>query len=163
MTPLILVLLAFAQDPEATWKALLSITGEWVGEGSGKPGEGTGGFSLAAQLDGAVIVRHNRSDYPAANGKPAVHHSDLMVHYRRGSEIRADYWDSEGHTISYSVEASPDGNRITLVSDAVASAPRFRFTYAKLSPDRMDVTFETAPPGKPDQFALYVKGTVRRK
>jgi hypothetical protein len=86
-----------------------------------------------------------------------------MVYYRRGSEVRADYWDSEGHTINYGIEASADGNRITLVSEPAAGAPRFRFTYGKLSPDRMEVLFETAPPGKPDQFAVYVKGTVRRK
>ena len=165
MAPLVVaVLLAVVvQDPEITWKALLSITGDWVGEGSGKPGEGTGEFSLAPQLDGAILVRHSRSDYPAANGKPAAHHSDLMVYYRRGSEVRADYWDSEGNTINYGVEASADGNRITLVSEPAADAPRFRFTYGKLSPDRMEVIFETAPPGKPDQFAIYVKGTVHRK
>src|SRR5262249_2910310 len=110
-----------------------------------------------------VLVRHSRSDYPAANGKPATHHSDLMVYYRRGSEIHSDYWDSEGHTINYVVEASADGKRVTLVSEPAAAAPQFRFTYGKLSRDRMEVIFETAPPGKPDQFAVYVKGTVRRK
>lgn len=62
---------AFAQDADSTWKALLSISGDWTGEGSGKPGEGTGEFSLRPELDGAILVRHNKSDYPAADGKPS--------------------------------------------------------------------------------------------
>jgi hypothetical protein len=154
---------AFAQDADSTWKALRSTSGDWIGEGSGKPGEGTGEFSLRRELDGAILVRHNKSDYPAADGKPAVSHRDVMILYRREAQVRADYWDNEKHVIHYSVEAAADGSRIAMVSDAQPSAPRFRFTYVKQAADRMKVTFEIAPPGKPDQFAMYVAGTVRRQ
>lgn len=145
---------AFAQDADSTWKALLSISGDWTGEGTGE-------FSLRPELDGAILVRHNKSDYPAADGKPAISHRDLMIVYRRNAQVRADYWDSEKHEIHYVAEAT-DG-RIAMVSDAQPSTPRFRFTYIKLAADRMKVTFAIAPPGRPDQFAMYVTGTVRRK
>ena len=57
---------------------LRPLVGEWVGEGTGKPGEGTGAFSFAPSLDGRILVRNNRADYPAAEKKPATTHMDLM-------------------------------------------------------------------------------------
>src|SRR5579859_6379984 len=90
--------LAFAQSPTkdewADWKGLL---GNWVGtDGTGAPGKASGGgCSFATDLQGKVIVRKNHAEYPAANGRPAVVHDDLMIIFRRGSAVRATYYDSD--------------------------------------------------------------------
>src|SRR5260370_1217123 len=102
------------------------VVGEWTGEGSGKPGQGSGSFSLAPDLEGKILIRHNRADYPAANGRPAISHRDLMVVYVEANEPRADYYDTEGHVIHYRLEAGSDSKKLALVSDAAANAPRYR-------------------------------------
>jgi hypothetical protein len=150
-------------DPWAPYRFLI---GEWVGEGGGKPGEGEGRFSLAEELQGKVLVRRNRSEYPAAANRPATVHEDLMVIYREepGQSPTAIYFDNEGHVIHYTPSFSSDGRTLTLVSDAKPASPRFRLTYAleKDRDDKISIRFEIAPPGKPEAFALYLSGSCRR-
>ena len=66
------------------WDRWQFLIGDWIGEGSGQPGQGTGGFSLQPDLEGRVLVRKNRADYPAAKDRPAFSHQDLMVVYPEG-------------------------------------------------------------------------------
>jgi hypothetical protein len=110
-----------------------------------------------------VIVRTNAAQYPATAEKAAYRHDDLMVLYAgEAGGVRADYYDNEGHVIRYVGRASPDGG-LTLTSEIVSSAPRFRLSY-KLAPDGLlRGAFEVAPPGKPDSFAPYLAWTARRK
>jgi len=63
------------------WAGWEPFLGTWEGAGSGDPGPGRGEFSLAPELQGAVLVRHNFSEYPASKDKPAYRHDDLMVVY----------------------------------------------------------------------------------
>ena len=49
------------------------------------------------------------------------------------------------------------------MSEAVASAPRYRLTYKKEETDQVSVKFEIAPPGKPDAFSTHVEGSAHRK
>jgi hypothetical protein len=151
-----------ADDPWADFRFLM---GEWVGNGQGQPGRGSGEFTLTPDLQGKVLLRRNRNEYPAAAGRPASTHDDLMVIYRQepGQPVRASYFDSEGHVIQYSVEPSVDKERLVFLSEAQPSAPRFRLTYAKGKADTLSIKFEIAPPDQPDQFKTYVDGTVRRK
>jgi hypothetical protein len=58
------------------------------------------------------LVHRNKSDYPAVEGKPATSHADLMILYRDVDQVRAEYWDSEGHVIHYSVEGAVDGTMV---------------------------------------------------
>jgi len=143
-------------DPWARWRFLV---GDWVGEGGGRPGEGSGSFSLQFDLDQSVLVRRSRTEYPAAGGKPRLVHEDLMVCYPdpAGGRILAIYFDNEGHVIRYTEETAGQG-RVVLVSDVNASAPRFRLTYTRLGPDAIGIAFEIAPPGRPDGFVPYVTG-----
>jgi hypothetical protein len=152
---------AAAEDP---WAGFRFLIGEWVGEGSGQPGEGTGHFTLSLDLQGKVLVRRNRTAYPAANGRPAFTHEDLMVIYAEpgGKGQRAIYFDNEGHVINYQVTAAA-GSGLTFVSEAMPAAPRFRLTYTKGQNDTVGIKFEIAPPGKPDGFKKYLDGTVHRK
>lgn len=149
-----------ADDPWAEFHFLL---GTWVSEG--KPGDGSGSFTLAPDLGGKVLVRRNVADLPAAKGRPATRHEDLMVIYPDpgGKKFRASYFDSEGHVIQYAVAPLADKKGLEFVSSSEPSAPRFRLTYTEGEGDRVAVKFEIAPPGKPDAFKTYLEGTVRRK
>jgi len=142
---------------------LAFLLGDWRADGGGKPGEASGGFTFAPSLQDRVIVRTNHAEYPAAADKPSSRHDDLMVLYATDSgEIRAEYYDSEGHVIRY-VGRTPSAGELTLVSEVLEGAPRFRLRY-RLSPDGgLEGRFEIAPPGQPDAFGPYLSWTARRR
>lgn len=158
--------LVMAQAPlqKADWKAWNFLIGEWTGEGGGGPGQGSGSFSFALDLQGQMLVRRNHSDYPAADGKAAYSHDDLMVIYQEAENTRAVYFDSENHVIHYDVTFAKDGKAVTFQSEAAsAAAPRFRLTYLETKPGSVNIKFEIAPPGKPDVFSTYIEASAHRK
>ncbi len=157
-----------AQQPKepSNWDSFRFLLGEWIGEGTGTPGEGTGAFSFSFDLEGNILVRKNRADYPATKDKAAYSHTDLMVMYREGDggdSLKAIYFDNEGHVIHYAVSFSKDQNTLTFLSDPSPSSPRFRFIYSKATPDRLTLEFDIAPPGKPEAFSKYIDGSAHRK
>ena len=163
-----LVFLLFAKvsvaaETKDPWVSYQFLVGEWVGEG--ERGQGTGNFSFAPDLDGKILVRRNRADIPAANGRPAVSHNDLLIVYRGGDGRRnkAVYFDNEDHVIEYTVASSADGKSLAFTSDPSTKAPRFRLTYVKIDDGKVAIKFEIAPPGHPEQFRVYLSGTARRK
>lgn len=145
-----------------TWAPYRFLIGDWVGEGSGKPGEGSGRFSLVPELHGSVLVRRNTSVYPASGGRPALVHEDLMIiyHGEPGGADKANYFDSEGHVIEYSVVAAPAV--LVFTSAPSASAPRYRLSYGRGKGETVTIKFEIAPPGMPGAFKTYLDGAVRR-
>jgi hypothetical protein len=142
------------------WSVLL---GSWTGEGEGRPGAGGGGSTFALDLEKHVMVRRSHADYPAAEGRPAVHHEDLMVIHPDGAAgpMRASYFDNEGHVIEYTASWSADGRTLTLVSAVRPGVPTFRLVYHVLGPGRLSVAFDIAPPGG-EAFTTYVSGALRR-
>ncbi len=149
-------------DPWAGWRYLL---GPWVGEGGGEQtGQGGGTFSFALDLQNKIMVRKAHSEYPATADNPATVHDDLMVLYREGPGLfRANYYDNEGHVINYAAEFSPDTTDLIFTSDDVKGNARFRLTYHKVADDTVNILFEIAPPGKPDQFTVYLQGRAHRQ
>jgi len=147
-----------SQKPWTEWQFLL---GEWVGEGTGHPGQGTGGFTFTTDLQGKVLIRKNHADYPATDKRPTFSHSDLMVIYQDAGRTRADYYDSESHVIRYTVALAASHDSATFLSDPSTSAPQFRLTYTLKMADQVSLKFEIAPPGKP--FATYIEATAHRK
>jgi hypothetical protein len=160
---LLITALSLCAQTAPNWDRWQFLIGDWAGEGSGEPGQGAGAFSFRLDLDGRVLVRKNRADYPAAKDKPAYSHQDLMVVYPEGPGASAVYFDNEGHVIHYGIEFGRDGGEVIFTSTVQASAPRFRLTYAKLGPHKVGIRFEIAPPGKPDAFAPYIEATAHRK
>src|SRR5579863_10305408 len=89
---------AQAQD----WGPLQFLVGHWTGEGNAADqGAGTGAFSFAPDLRGKILLRKNFAEYPAANGKPAYRHDDLMIIYHDSAahDAHAIFFDSEEHLI----------------------------------------------------------------
>lgn len=146
-------------DPMAFLRLL---EGEWTGEGSGQPGEASGGCTFRFELSGKAFVRRNWADYPATKARPAFRHDDLLVVSATPSGVRAVYWDSEGHRIDYSV-STPEPGVIIFLGDAQPGAPRFRLTYRATGKDALSLAFDLAPPGQPEAFKPYLQAKLRRK
>jgi len=151
-------------DKPSGWGPVEYLVGDWTGEGGGAPGQGSGSFSFQPDLQGKILVRRNRAEYRATKERGAFVHDDLMVVYRDTPEAapRAIYYDSEGHTIRYEVQAPPVGGEIVFVSGAEPSAPRYRLTYTRVDQARVKIKFEIAPPGHPEQFAAYIEARAHR-
>jgi len=148
----------------ANWEAWQFLLGEWEGKGGGAPGQGTGGFTFALDLQKRILVRRNHSDYPATSKQPAFSHEDLMVIYQEADKpASAIYFDNEGHVIHYNVEFSPDQNSLVFLSEASPSAPQFRLTYNKAPGNSLAIKFEIAPPGAPGKFSTYLQAVVQKK
>lgn len=162
----LLSVLSFAQQsaPITNWDNWNFLIGKWVGEGSGDAGQGTGYSIFEKSLNGKVLIRKNRADYPATKDRPAYSHDDLMIVYfdPASKQPRAFYTDSEGHVIQYAATLSSDGNTLTFVSDPLPASPRYRLTYLRTKPDAMSLKFEVAPPGNPEQFQKFIEATLRK-
>src|SRR5580700_2611971 len=149
---------AFAAED---WGPAQFLIGHWTGDGSGQPGQGSGSFSFTPDLEGKVLVRKSFAAYPAANGKPAFRHDDLMIVYRdeTSHELRAMYFDSEGHVIPYSVKPA-EGRGVVFVTEGGATTMRYRLTYIGTAGEGVKLKFEIAPPGK--EFATYLEAAAHR-
>lgn len=142
-----------------TFAPVRFLVGEWTGEGDGKPGASTGAATFFFELDGKVLVRRSHADYPAANGRPASRHEDLMTIFAEGGQLKALYLDNEEHAIHYLVATVPWGVAFT---SEPAPGPRFRLTYLQTPRSTVTVRFEIAPPGAPEDFKTYLEATTRK-
>ena len=138
-----------AFDP--AFAPLRGLLGRW--QGSDPDRRSTGEFTLAPDLGGKVLVRHNRNDSPQG------HHEDLMIVFATPGGLRASYFDNEGHVIQYAVSSSAD--RIELISDEVPGQPRFRLRYEQHGPNELAIDFAAAMPGAAE-FQHYTGGIVKR-
>ena len=155
-------LAAQQESRPVNWDGFQFLVGTWVGDGSGNPGQGTGGFTFSFDLQNTILVRKNYADYPATKDRPAFSHNDLMILYQDGDRFRAVYFDNEQHVINYSVSFSKDPSAIVFLSDIASGTPRFRLTNVKQGTDSMKISFEIAPPGQPESFKRYIDATARR-
>ena len=154
--------LGFAQAGPAKssnpFEGLHFLLGDWVGTGTGEPGEGSGGFSLKPELNGQILVRRNFAEYPATKDGPAFRHEDVMNIFMEDGKLRAIYFDSEGHVIHYLITTEKDSAIFLSEGDG----PRYRLTYQALDPTLISIKFEMAPPGG-GEFKTYIQATAKRK
>ncbi|MBI3210642.1 MAG: hypothetical protein HYZ37_17285 [Candidatus Solibacter usitatus] len=163
LTAFLFAWMAAAAPKDASWAPFAYLEGEWTGEGSGQPGEGSGGCTFSFDLNDTVLIRKNWANYPATKDRPAFAHADHMTIYRGEGRFHAVYFDSEGHTILYAVSVSGAGKEIQFVSAAGAPGPRYRLTYQRQGEKELTLKFEMAPTGKPETFASYITARLRRK
>lgn len=161
---LFLVLPGTAQQPAPApdWSAWGPVMGDWIGDASGTPGQGTGSFNFAPDLQGRILVRRSRTVFPSGPSQPANTHDDLLVCYYEGNAAKAVYWDNEGHVIHYEVSLAADRS-IVFVSGKSPGAFRQRLSYRPLGDGRLIIRFDIAPPDKPDEFKVHVEGTAHKK
>jgi hypothetical protein len=166
-TPLVAILFilslqAVAQQENRSWEKYRFLIGDWVGEGSGAPGEGSGYFSFAMELEKNILVRKNHSEYPAAQSRPATIHDDLLIVYRErpDSAEKAIYFDNEDHVIHY-VVAHPAAGEIVFTSERKEGMPFFRLTYSNLAEGYVNLLFEISQDGS--HYRKYLEGHARRK
>jgi hypothetical protein len=150
----------FGQVSDNTWDQWKWIMGDWIGEGSGKPGEGNGKFSFCLDLDKNILVRKSSTEFPATNNRSAFAHEDLLIVYRDYSGIpaKAIYFDNENHVINYSVILS--GKSIIFQSEKIPDVPVFRLTYTSLSTDYVNIKFEMSQDG--ENFMTYLEGRSKK-
>jgi hypothetical protein len=158
-----LCLSAFSQGPAKTkskdpFDRLAFLYGDWIGEGTGDSGSGSGGFTIKPSLDDRVLVRTNYANYPATSDRPAFRHDDLMITYPEGDGLKAIYFDNEGHVIHYKVSTTADA--AIFVSEGPGSG--FRLTYRLTDKDHLGIKFEIAPPDKPGEFKTYIDARAKR-
>ena len=147
-----------AQSDSAISKKWQWLLGEWKGKGSGKPGKGSGSFSLKEELKGKIIIRKNYNIYPSSGTMPSVTHEDFTTIYSTANGDRAMYFDNEGHQINYAITYSP-GN-IILKTDMVQGLPLYRLSYTLVDRNTINVRFEMAQDG--EHFITYTEGVCKR-
>jgi len=148
--------------PGPEWNFVL---GDWIGDGAGLPGEAKGWFTFNKDLDGNILVRKNHNVIPAANGKQATIHDDLLIVYLDNSEAltKAIYFDNENHVINYAVSFNQTDKSLTFTSETQKNMPRFRLTYTATENNGLNIVFEFAPPNQSEAFSKYLSGKAHRK
>jgi hypothetical protein len=148
---------------DSLWRPLLFLMGNWVGDGSGKPGEGKGAYSFAFDLEKNILVRKNHNEFPATATRPAAVHDDLMIVYPEQGMLRAIYFDNERHVIRYAVSVSAAGDTVIFLRESSKTVPRFRLSYVKKGDASVSIVFDMAMPKAPDSFRTYLTGSAHRK
>ena len=128
------------------------MIGEWkaAANGAGAGGES----SIEPDLNGHVLVRRDH-----VLTKAGTAFDIYMMIYPDVSGLRAEYVDTEGHTIHYA--ATPgDGSSVRFDAPGSGRAPGYRLTYVAVGADRLHIRFEIAPPG--GAYAVYSEGDMAR-
>ncbi len=145
--------------------ALDYLIGAWNDESrTGEPGTASaGGETWSLALGGQILRREGWCEFPAHGDRPAFRHDDLLVVFvDSDSEVRALFWDSEGHVIHYrDVQPDPDGSGVGFVSDPSIPGPRQWLKYRFEKPDRLSAVFSVHGPGSPG-FQPYLSWTSVR-
>jgi hypothetical protein len=137
------------------------LVGRWEADADPKMPGVTGWTVFERAAQGHALVRKNHAAYPATKDRPASTHDDVLLFYSENGQLRAEYVDNEGHVIRYRVEA-PGTSTLVFVSEAGAPGPRFRLTYHWPSKDRLELSFEIAPPGPASEFKPYIQARLHR-
>src|SRR5512135_185157 len=111
-----------------TWDKLQFLLGDWSSPVSGQPGQGvSGSTTFTYDLDQKIIVRRSRAEFAPAPGETqGLVHIDLLIIYQQPGEkdLRAIYFDNEGHIIHYNLLFPDDRCAVVFESQASEFSPR---------------------------------------
>jgi len=128
-------------DKWENWKPLI---GNWSGEGVGIPGDGTGSFSFAFDLNQSILVR--KSSYNYVMEKTNIAFDDMMIIYLvDATPSKAIFFNHEGFSRIYSISYSD--KTITLNSENAPQTPSFRLTYTFIDDSTITLKFEISRDG----------------
>ena len=114
------------------WASYRFLMGDWVGEEDGQVRPGKGRFSFAPELQGRILVRKNRADFPASAGGPAFSHEDLLIIYQEdGSKEQKAILEGKGQALLSESEDIANA-RLRFANGCVAN-----LTASRVSPDKM--------------------------
>ena len=144
----------FAQSPAAGgsdgFRSLSFLEGEWS---AATPAAGTGPsvvgtYSFKRELGGHVLARHSSSASCKGPSDFDCEHRDLLYVYVEGAgqNLKAIYFDNEGHVIHYSV-STPTSRSVVFLSDPSVPGPQFRLAY-ELKDQVMSGKFQMHLPGQ---------------
>jgi len=148
------------QDANKTdsWAAVRFLIGSWEAKTTGgvAQAQSSAGYSFRLELRDHVLARHTRSGSCSAPDDFDCQHSDLLYLYPEGGgqQLKAIYFDNEGHVIHYDV-SSPKAGTVVFLSDAAQAGPQYRLTYTLLG-GVMSGQFEMKMPGQAE-FMSYLE------
>ncbi|HXX62822.1 MAG TPA: hypothetical protein VEO56_03410 [Bacteroidota bacterium] len=149
------------QNKTGSLSQLDFLIGNWVTPAKAEEARGMCSFSW--DLQKRVIVRKSFAEYPQRGTQGPFRHDDLMIIYcDKDSLLRADYFDSEGHVISYEIEAARKGE-VTFISGVKPRSPRYRLIYRASAGGAIEGQFDTASPESPESFATYLTWVMERE
>lgn len=167
-----LLLLAFSAGLFTTAYAQTSsidkyrfLFGEWIGDGEGTPGAGSGQFSFTPDLDNRVIIRKNHVSLPATADRAAYIHDDIVMLYSEepGQLDHAIFADNEDHIIHYKVTIEEEVKVAVFQSEPNQDKPGFKLIYTLTDADHVTITFQMAEPGATPSFQTYLTLKAHRK
>jgi hypothetical protein len=146
------------------WAPLQFLVGTWEGIGSGAPGEGRGGCTIAFDLNNNILVRKNWAEFEPKPGEAkGISHQDLLIFFADPGEprLKAIYFDVEGHVIRYILQPAVQPNLVVFESEAGTKGPRFRLSFEMNAAGRLFNIFSIAMPGQ--DFKEYTRGWLVKK
>ena len=147
------------------WEKLQFLMGEWSSPMSGEPGAALVGTStFTFHLERNIVIRKSHTEFAPEPGKEkGLVHEDLLIIYQQpgGEDLRAIYFDNEGHTIHYTVLFSEKQKSVVFDSEATNFSPRARLVYSTAPDGNLEVEFFVAFSG--DELRSHVKGTLQKK
>jgi hypothetical protein len=146
------------------WARLRFLLGTWEAKttGGNAQAQGTGAYTFRLELNDHLLARH--SSYASCKGPEDFNceHGDLLYIYPEapGQDLRAIYFDNEGHVIHYAVSVPRPGT-VVLESDPGEPGPQFRLSY-ELNEAVLAGKFQIKMPGQAD-FGSYLEWSGGRK
>jgi hypothetical protein len=157
-----------AQAPPASggdpFQSLSFLEGEWSAATAG--GAGTpnviGTYVFRKELGGHVLARHSSNASCKGPSDFDCEHGDLLYVFVEGPEhdLKAIYFDNEGHVIHYSVSA-PTSSSVIFLSDPSIPGPQFRLVY-ELKDKVMSGKFQMHMPSQ-SEWKSYLEWSGARK
>ncbi|MFQ5918447.1 MAG: hypothetical protein ACE5I4_00190 [Thermoplasmata archaeon] len=150
------------------WAPFRPLLGEWIGIGTGLPGEGSEEMDCEFVLQGKFLRIRNHSVYEPQEKNPEgeVHEDWSFISYdeMRDAFVLREFF-VEGYVNQYVLdEVSDDERTLTFLTESIENLPegwKGRETFRFLPDDEFQNTFELARPG--EDFKVYVETRLRRK